>query len=159
MKVTPDWSSLHKLGEQEEPRRDYVQRTRPPRDRLAGVYFAATEHDEDQPVHLIVHDTSVCVTRCAEEYGNPCTRFCPASVYEIVEDAASEHGKRLQINAANCVHCKTCDIKDPYEIITWVRSEEHTSELQSLMRISYAVFCLKKKTNNTQQPLPNTTYS
>src|SRR3546814_14398148 len=58
--------------------------------------------------------------RCAEEYGNPCTRFCPAAVYEIVEDAAAEHGKRLQINAANCVHCKTCDIKDPYEIITWV---------------------------------------
>src|SRR3546814_15844633 len=93
MKVTPDWSSLHKLGEQEEPRRYYVQRTLPPRDRLAGVYFAATEHDEDQPVHLIVHDTSVCVTRCAEEYGNPCTRFCPAAVYEIVEDPAAEHGK------------------------------------------------------------------
>src|SRR3546814_1164645 len=150
-----DWSSdvCSSDLEQEEPRRDYVQRTLPPRDRLAGVYFAATEHDEDQPVHLIVHDTSVCVTRCAEEYGNPCTRFCPAAVYEIVEDAAAEHGKRLQINAANCVHCKTCDIKDPYEIITWVtpeggagpnyqnlRSEEHTSELQSLMRISYAVF-------------------
>ena len=123
LKVTPDWSSLHRLGEQEEPRRDYVQRPLPPRDRLAGVYFAATEHDEDQPVHLVVHDTSVCVTRCAEEYGNPCTRFCPAGVYEIVDDAASEHGKRLQINAANCVHCKTCDIKDPYEIITWVTPE------------------------------------
>jgi hypothetical protein len=64
-----------------------VKRDLPPRDRLAGVYFAATEHDEDQPVHLLVHDTEVCITRCAEEYGNPCTRFCPASVYEIVEDA------------------------------------------------------------------------
>ncbi|GAA3931477.1 electron transfer flavoprotein-ubiquinone oxidoreductase [Luteimonas lutimaris] len=123
LKVTPDWSSLHKLGQQEEPKRDYVQRTLPPRDRLAGVYFAATEHDEDQPVHLKVADTDLCVTRCVEEYGNPCTRFCPAAVYEIVEDAASEHGKRLQINAANCVHCKTCDIKDPYEIITWVTPE------------------------------------
>jgi electron-transferring-flavoprotein dehydrogenase len=123
LKVKPDWSSLHKLGGEEEPRRDYVQRTLPPRDRLAGVYFAATEHDEDQPVHLIVHDTDICVTRCVEEYGNPCTRFCPAAVYEIVEDAAAEHGKRLQINAANCVHCKTCDIKDPYEIITWVTPE------------------------------------
>ena len=118
-----DWSSLHKLGEQESPRRDYVQRPLPPRDRLAGVYFAATEHDEDQPVHLKVADTSICVTRCAEEYGNPCTRFCPAAVYEIVEDASAEHGRRLQINAANCVHCKTCDIKDPYEIITWVTPE------------------------------------
>ena len=123
LRVKPDWCSLDKVGEHEEPRRDYVQRALPPRDRLAGVYFAATEHDEDQPVHLIVHDTSVCVTRCAEEYGNPCTRFCPAAVYEIVEDAATVHGKRLQINAANCVHCKTCDIKDPYEIITWVTPE------------------------------------
>ena len=123
LKVKPDWSTLHKLGQQEEPKRDYVQRTLPPRDRLAGVYFAATEHDEDQPVHLKVADTSICVTRCTEEYGNPCTRFCPVAVYEIVEDAAAEHGKRLQINAANCVHCKTCDIKDPYEIITWVTPE------------------------------------
>src|SRR3546814_17831180 len=109
MKVTPDWSSLHKLGEQEEPRRDYVQRTLPQRDRLAGVYFAATEHDEDQPVHLIVHDTSVCVTPCAEEYGNPCTRFCPAAVYEIVEDPAADNSNRLHTNAANFVPCKTCD--------------------------------------------------
>ena len=92
----------------------------PPRDRVAEVYFAATEHDEDQPVHLHVADTNICITRCAEEYGNPCQRFCPAAVYEIVEDSA---GKRLQINAANCVHCKTCDIKDPYQIIDWVTPE------------------------------------
>ncbi len=120
LKNKPDWSSLNKLGEYEQPKRDYVPRALAPRDRLAGVYFAATEHDEDQPVHLQVADTSICVTRCAEEYGNPCTRFCPAGVYEIVEDA---EGKRLQVNAANCVHCKTCDIKDPYEIITWVTPE------------------------------------
>ncbi len=123
LKNKPDWSSLHKVGEHEEPKRDYLQRALPPRDRLAGVYFAATEHDEDQPVHLKVADTNICVTRCAEEYGNPCTRFCPAAVYEIVEDLSAEHGKRLQINAANCVHCKTCDIKDPYEVITWVAPE------------------------------------
>ena len=124
----PDWCSLEKLDRPvslpaDDAQRDYVQRDLAPRDRLAGVYFAATEHDEDQPVHLIVHDTDVCVTRCAEEYGNPCTRFCPAGVYEIVEDAEAQAGKRLQINAANCVHCKTCDIKDPYEIITWVTPE------------------------------------
>ncbi|AOH36153.1 4Fe-4S dicluster domain-containing protein [Luteimonas sp. JM171] len=124
MKVTPDWSSLEKVDEYEAPDRHWiVQRDLAPRDRLAGVYFAATEHDEDQPVHLIVHDPEICVTRCAVEYNNPCTRFCPAAVYEIVEDAEAEHGKRLQINAANCVHCKTCDIKDPYEIITWVTPE------------------------------------
>ncbi len=120
LKNKPDWSSLEKLGEHETPKRDYVQRELPPRDRLQGVYYAATEHDEDQPVHLRVADTDLCVTRCTEEYGNPCTRFCPAAVYEIVDDGA---GKRLQINAANCVHCKTCDIKDPYEIINWVTPE------------------------------------
>ena len=120
LKVSPDWSSLTKLSQQESPKRDYVERSLAPRDRLAGVYFAATEHDEDQPVHLRVADTNVCITKCAEEYGNPCTRFCPAGVYEIVKDEA---GSRLQINAANCVHCKTCDIKDPYQIIDWVTPE------------------------------------
>src|SRR4249919_3769319 len=115
-----DYSSLFKLGEQESPKRDYTERSLPPRDRLAGVYFAATEHDEDQPVHLHVSDTDICITTCATEYGNPCTRFCPAGVYEIVKD---ESGPRLQINAANCVHCKTCDIKDPYQIINWVTPE------------------------------------
>jgi len=123
LKNKPDWSSLDKVGAQEEPKRDYVQRELAPRDRLQGVYFAATEHDEDQPVHLHVLDPNICVTRCAQEYDNPCTRFCPAGVYEIVADAATATGKRLQINAANCVHCKTCDIKDPYEIINWVTPE------------------------------------
>ena len=121
LKNKPDWCSLEKIGEYESPKRDYVARTLPPRDRLAGVYFAATQHDEDQPVHLQVADTSICIDRCTVEYDNPCTRFCPAGVYEIVEDATE--GRRLQINAANCVHCKTCDIKDPYEIITWVTPE------------------------------------
>jgi len=120
LKNKADWSSLDKIGQHEEPKRDYIERTLAPRDRLQGVYYAATSHDEDQPVHLKVADTDICVTRCVAEYDNPCTRFCPAGVYEIVDDAA---GKRLQINAANCVHCKTCDIKDPYEIITWVTPE------------------------------------
>ena len=120
LKNHADWCSLEKIGEYESPKRDYVQRDLPPRDRLAGVYFAATAHDEDQPVHLHVRDTNICIERCTVEYANPCTRFCPASVYEIVDDA---QGKRLQINAANCVHCKTCDIKDPYEIIDWVTPE------------------------------------
>jgi electron-transferring-flavoprotein dehydrogenase len=92
-------------------------------DRLADVYNSGTSHEEDQPVHLLVSDTSICVDRCAREFGNPCTRFCPAAVYEIVEDPASAAGRRLQINAANCVHCKTCDISDPYQIITWVPPE------------------------------------
>ncbi|MEX2360816.1 MAG: electron transfer flavoprotein-ubiquinone oxidoreductase [Gammaproteobacteria bacterium] len=92
----------------------------PPRDRLASVFFAATAHDENQPVHLKVADTNICVDRCTVEYGNPCTRFCPAGVYEMVDEG---DGRRLQINAANCVHCKACDIKDPYAIITWTTPE------------------------------------
>ncbi len=115
-----DAAALQKNGSA-APARDWLaERALPPRDRLASVYFAATEHDEDQPVHLHVADTTVCATTCAEEYGNPCTRFCPANVYEMVED---EGGRRLQINASNCVHCKACDIKDPYQIINWVPPE------------------------------------
>jgi len=92
-------------------------------DKLASVYNSATAHEEDQPVHLLVHDTDICLYQCAVEYANPCQRFCPASVYEMVDDAASPTGRRLQINASNCVHCKTCDIMDPYQIITWVPPE------------------------------------
>ena len=92
-------------------------------DRLGDVYNSGTVHEEDQPVHLLVADTSICVGRCAREFANPCTRFCPAAVYEMVEDAAVPAGRRLQINASNCVHCKTCDIADPYQIIDWVPPE------------------------------------
>lgn len=99
---------------------DYVERSLPPRDRLASVHFSDIVHDEDQPVHLRIIDPDVCISRCEEEYGNPCTKFCPAGVYEMVDD---ENGKRLQINAANCVHCKTCDIADPYQVIEWVTPE------------------------------------
>ena len=91
-------------------------------DKVTDVYHSGTKHDEDQPSHLIVSDTDLCRTRCAEEYGNPCQHFCPAKVYEMVE-AEDGGGKRLQINASNCVHCKTCDIMDPYQVITWVPPE------------------------------------
>jgi electron-transferring-flavoprotein dehydrogenase len=90
-------------------------------DRLTNVHYSGTRHAEDQPSHLIVHDADICRTRCREEYGNPCTRFCPANVYEMVD--AGDGTKRLQINASNCVHCKTCDIMDPYQIIDWVPPE------------------------------------
>jgi electron-transferring-flavoprotein dehydrogenase len=125
LKNHADHTALEKVEEYISPQRDYIERTLPPRDRLAEVYFASTQHDEDQPVHLHVLDTNICVTRCAIEYKNPCTRFCPAGVYEIVADTSAPNGtgKRLQINAANCVHCKTCDIKDPYGIIDWVTPE------------------------------------
>ncbi|MEX2270149.1 MAG: electron transfer flavoprotein-ubiquinone oxidoreductase [Vicinamibacterales bacterium] len=90
-------------------------------DKLTNVHYSGTRHIEDQPSHLIVHDTDICRTRCREEYGNPCTKFCPANVYEMVDDG--QLGKRLQINASNCVHCKTCDIMDPYQVIDWVPPE------------------------------------
>ena len=104
--------------------------------KVTDVYHAAVAHDEDQPAHLHVLDTNVCTTRCAEEYGNPCQRFCPAAVYEMVETSTPASGvpaeggngsstprRELQINFSNCVHCKTCDIMDPYQIINWVTPE------------------------------------
>ncbi len=89
-------------------------------DRLTDVYRSATKHDENQPVHLVIHDTNICNDRCLREFGNPCQYFCPAAVYEMVE---KEGRKQIHVNASNCVHCKTCDIMDPYEIITWVPPE------------------------------------
>ena len=89
-------------------------------DKVTGAHYSGTHHDEDQPVHLLVH-TEVCHTICGGEYGHPCVKFCPANVYEMVDDGAG--GRRLQINASNCVHCKTCDIMDPYGVITWVAPE------------------------------------
>jgi electron-transferring-flavoprotein dehydrogenase len=89
-------------------------------DKVMDVHFSGTSHDEDQPVHLLVH-TDVCHSICGAEYGHPCTKFCPANVYEIVRTPTG--APRLQINAANCVHCKTCDIMDPYGVITWVPPE------------------------------------
>jgi electron-transferring-flavoprotein dehydrogenase len=98
-------------------------------DRLTDVYSSGTMHEEDQPCHLKVADTNVCRDRCTVEYGNPCGYFCPAAVYEplfVLRQAQDGTGAptrvegRLQINFTNCVHCKTCDIADPYQIITWV---------------------------------------
>ena len=120
LRVHADHGALQKVSEYTAPERHWVDRTLPPRDRLASVYFATTEHDEDQPVHLQILEPDVCTTRCTTEYNNPCTRFCPAQVYEMVEEDGQQ---ALQINAANCVHCKTCDIKDPYQIINWVTPE------------------------------------
>ncbi|HUO19807.1 MAG TPA: electron transfer flavoprotein-ubiquinone oxidoreductase [Steroidobacteraceae bacterium] len=121
LKNTADWSRLAKLDEFTSPERHWGTRTLPPRDRVSFVFFAGNSHEESQPAHLKVADTSICAGRCAREFGNPCERFCPAGVYEMVDDGAG--GRRLQINAANCVHCKACDIKDPYQIITWTTPE------------------------------------
>lgn len=89
-------------------------------DKVTDVYRSGTEHDEDQPPHLHILDPNVCVNRCTREYGNPCQHFCPAAVYEIEE---VNGGRRPKLNFSNCVHCKTCDIMDPYQIIDWVTPE------------------------------------
>ena len=92
-------------------------------DKLTDLYHSGTKHEEDQPAHLIIHDTNICNTKCVKEFGSPCQNFCPANVYEMVDDSEQPNGKRISLNAANCVHCKTCDIQDPYQIITWVPPE------------------------------------
>jgi electron-transferring-flavoprotein dehydrogenase len=89
-------------------------------DKVTDVYHSAAKHTEDQPPHLRIADTDICNNRCTAEFGNPCQYFCPAAVYEMEERA----GKlEIKLNPSNCVHCKTCDIMDPYEIITWVCPE------------------------------------
>jgi electron-transferring-flavoprotein dehydrogenase len=88
-------------------------------DKVTDVYHSGSTHNEDQPPHLVVADMDICHTRCTEEYGNPCQYFCPAGVYEM-SDTDDGKGRRLRLNFSNCVHCKTCDIRDPYQIITWV---------------------------------------
>ncbi len=91
-------------------------------DKLTDVYHSGTNHEEQQPAHLKIIDTEICATTCKEEYGNPCTRFCPAQVYNMRMN--EETGREeMEVDFANCVHCKTCDIRDPYQVITWVPPE------------------------------------
>ncbi len=90
-------------------------------DKLSSVFLSNTNHEEDQPCHLTLKDPAVPVEHNLALYDEPAQRYCPAGVYEIVGDSAS--GQRLQINAQNCVHCKTCDIKDPSQNIVWVTPE------------------------------------
>ncbi|UMY16755.1 electron transfer flavoprotein-ubiquinone oxidoreductase [Methylobacterium organophilum] len=92
-------------------------------DRLSSVYLSNTNHEEDQPPHLKVTDSELQKRSEHDVYGGPSGRYCPAGVYEWVEDASARDGLRYQINAQNCVHCKTCDIKDPNQNITWVTPE------------------------------------
>ena len=89
-------------------------------DKLSSVFLSNTNHEEDQPCHLKLTDASIPLGSNLVQFAEPAQRFCPAGVYEIVED---EGGSRFQINAQNCLHCKTCDIKDPAQNITWVTPE------------------------------------
>jgi electron-transferring-flavoprotein dehydrogenase len=89
-------------------------------DRLSSVFLSGTNHEEDQRVHLLLRDPAIPISVNLPEYGEPAQRYCPAGVYEVVEQPS---GPRFQINAQNCVHCKTCDIKDPSQNITWITPE------------------------------------
>lgn len=116
----PDWASLERARRAqpiEYPKPDGVLTF----DKLTNVSFSATNHEEDQPVHLLLKDPSVPIDINLPDYAEPAQRYCPAGVYEIVRNDKGE--PRFQINAQNCVHCKTCDIKDPSQNITWVCPE------------------------------------
>jgi electron-transferring-flavoprotein dehydrogenase len=87
---------------------------------LSSVFISNTNHEEDQPCHLTLADPDMPIRDNLPMYDEPAQRYCPAGVYEIVQEST---GPRFQINAQNCVHCKTCDIKDPSQNITWVVPE------------------------------------
>ena len=91
-------------------------------DKLSSVYLSNTNHEEDQPAHLTLKDPTIPIRVNLPEYAEPATRYCPAGVYEVLYDEAGSN-PRFQINAQNCVHCKTCDIKDPSQNINWVTPE------------------------------------
>jgi electron-transferring-flavoprotein dehydrogenase len=90
-------------------------------DRLSSVFVSNTNHEENQPAHLKLREPGLAISLNLAAYDSPESRYCPAGVYEIVRDASGE--ARLQINAQNCVHCKTCDIKDPAQNIVWTVPE------------------------------------
>ena len=89
-------------------------------DKLSSVFLTNTYHEEDQPCHLTLTDPSIPIAQNLPQFDEPAQRYCPAGVYEIVEEA---EGPRFQINAQNCIHCKTCDIKDPSQNINWIVPE------------------------------------
>jgi electron-transferring-flavoprotein dehydrogenase len=115
----PDWAGLKPARESRSipyPKPDGLISF----DKLSSVFLSNTNHEEDQPVHLVLKDASIPIGVNLPEYAEPAQRYCPAGVYEVVEEPS---GPRFQINAQNCVHCKTCDIKDPAQNITWVPPE------------------------------------
>lgn len=89
-------------------------------DKLSSVYLTGTMHDEDSPNHLLVENTNICADTCYPKYKSPCNQFCPASVYEMIDDGPK---KKLQVNYTNCIHCQSCDIKCPFNNIDWTLPE------------------------------------
>jgi electron-transferring-flavoprotein dehydrogenase len=127
--ASPDFTHLKPVGDvygkdspSEEERGDIKFDGQYTFDKETDVYYSGTTHEEKQPPHLKIPDLDICYNQCTREFQNPCLRFCPANVYEMEVD--EETGKRqMKLNFSNCVHCKTCDVKDPYENIIWVPPE------------------------------------
>ncbi|NLD13776.1 MAG: electron transfer flavoprotein-ubiquinone oxidoreductase [Gammaproteobacteria bacterium] len=118
--TVPDYAKLKKVNE--APKIDYPKPDgKLSFDRLSSVFLSNTAHEANQPVHLVMKDESISIDKHLPLYDEPAQRYCPAGVYEIVDK--DEGGKRVQINAENCLHCKTCDIKDPSQNITWIAPE------------------------------------
>ena len=128
LKIGVPWTFRHHADHTTLHRTDHVHAKRYPKpdgkltfDRLSSVFLSNTNHEEDQPIHLTLKDAAVPITINLALYDSPESRYCPAGVYEIVDQ--DKGNPRLQINAQNCVHCKTCDIKDPTQNINWVVPE------------------------------------
>ncbi|MGH0037585.1 MAG: 4Fe-4S dicluster domain-containing protein [Myxococcota bacterium] len=122
LKTHPSHQAMKKLWELPEEERvpepfEFDGKLTFSKEHLVG--FSGTQHEVDQPCHLKIADREVCANQCAVEYGNPCEKFCPAAVYEMVPDPDKPGKKKMFVHHENCVHCKTCDIADPYQIITW----------------------------------------
>ena len=120
MRIGPGHKEYRKLTQAPPPFKRYSGDNTLTFDPLTDVYYSGTKHEEDQPCHLVLLNPELCATRCREEYGNPCQYFCPAAVFEMVQDRGRWH---LKINASNCIHCKTCDIAEPFQNINWVPPE------------------------------------
>jgi electron-transferring-flavoprotein dehydrogenase len=128
LKIKLPWTFKHHRDNEGMWRKDVAPKIEYPKpdgmisfDRLSSVFLSNTNHEEDQPIHLTLKDASVPIDVNLALYDAPEQRYCPAGVYEIV--GIEEDAPRLQINAQNCVHCKTCDIKDPTQNINWVVPE------------------------------------
>ncbi|MCX8032770.1 MAG: electron transfer flavoprotein-ubiquinone oxidoreductase [Thermoleophilia bacterium] len=127
--ATPDHTHLKTVAEKygtttpsPEAVRDFKYDGKLTFDKETDVYYSGTVHEEAQPSHLKIKSLDICYGECATRYQYPCVRFCPAGVYEIEVDESTGQ-KSLKINFSNCVHCKTCDVKDPFENIQWVPPE------------------------------------
>jgi electron-transferring-flavoprotein dehydrogenase len=128
LRIGVPWTLRHKPDHTRLKRKEAVRQIDYPKpdgvlsfDRLSSVFISNTNHEEDQPVHLTLKDADIPTAINLPVYAGPEQRYCPAGVYEFVDGGNGE--PRLQINAQNCVHCKTCDIKDPTQNINWVTPE------------------------------------